>query len=182
MARKLKEEIIYLDKRHLKIAEQFANERCGEPNTLYKIRGGFKRTDIITGALGEMGVYKFAKYNCGLAVSKPDFTIHDVKSKSYAADLSTGCGKFYHVKAQNLASQQAYGASWLMQRKDRILNDPEPFHYIVPTLVDIENLSVTVYGAMPVDKIVEYGLIGLPYFDVSSTYSNQSENNFAYSS
>lgn len=28
---------------------------------------------------------------------------------------------------------------------------------------------------------VEYGLMGLPYFDVSSTYSNQSDNRFVYS-
>ena len=149
-------ETIYLTEADKKRARKFADDRVGDDVGLYEKRGGFKKIDIVCGAMAEIAVYKLLKSR-GVAVSKPDFTIH--ARKSYDADLSDGMHHF-HVKGQTLDSKARYGASWIMQRKDPIINNPERMHYLVPTTVDTSTGRVEIYGIMSILSLVQNACIG----------------------
>ena len=117
---KLKNEKVYLDSRHLTVANEFADKRCQNVG-LYQMRGGFKRSDIIVGALGEMAVYKYLKLK-GVKLDKPDFSIYENGCKTYVADMLTKGGAALHVKSQSLESAKLYGLSYLMQKKRSSVN------------------------------------------------------------
>lgn len=157
MERNSEIETIFTTKADQKKARAFAKERTKD-NALYQKRGGFKEEDIISGALAECAVYKLLKSN-GVDVAKPDFTIHSKGKKSYDADLSDGLHHF-HVKGQTLESKKRYGASWIMQRTDPIINKPERLHYLVPCTVDIETGRVEIYGIMSILSLVQNKCIG----------------------
>lgn len=118
---------------------------------LYQKRGGFKVEDLWVGALAEFAAYYYLRER-GRKVNKPDLTIHNVKEKSYGADLVDDTN-FYHIKGQSLESQKRYGSSWLLQRYDKIVKKPIPNHYIVPCSVDVENRSVKIFGTIPLATI-----------------------------
>ena len=140
-------ETIFLTKKDMKTARDFAKKRC-ENVSLYQKRGGFKEIDIISGAMAEIAVYKLLKSQ-GVRVGKPDFTIHSNGRKSYDADLFDGLHHF-HVKGQTIQSKERYGASWIMQRKDPIVNSPQKLHYLVPCVVDTSTGRVEVFGIMSI--------------------------------
>ena len=147
---------VRLTKANLAKARKFADERTKD-NALYQKRGGFKVEDIISGALAEIAVYKLLKEK-GIDVSKPDFEIYAKGKKSYDADLSDGTHHF-HVKGQTLESKQRYGASWIMQRKDPIIANPELQHYLVPCTVCITTGRVDIYGLMSIRTLVDNACI-----------------------
>lgn len=147
---------IYLTKTDQKKARQFADKRV-EDSDLYKKRGGFKKIDIVSGAMAEIAVYKLLKSR-GVAVDHPDFTIHEKGRKSYDADLTDGYHHF-HVKGQTLESKEKYGASWIMQRKDPIINNPEKLHYLVPCTVCTETGRVEIYGIYSIPSLVNQACI-----------------------
>ena len=149
-------ETMYLTKADLNKANKFADERTKD-NVLYEKRGGFKKVDIVSGALAEIAVYKLLKSR-DVAVKKPDFTIHSKGKKSYDADLTDGYYHF-HVKGQTLDSKRRYGASWIMQRKDPILNDPKKLNYLVPCTVDTVTGRVEIYGVMSISTLVDNACI-----------------------
>lgn len=152
----MKIETIFLNKTDIKRAKKFAKERTKD-NDLYKKRGGFKEIDIVSGAMAEIGVYKFLK-EAGVPVSKPDFTIYDKAKKSYDPDLTDGVHHF-HVKGQTLESKQRYGSSWIMQRKDPIINDIKRMHYLVPCTVCTETGRVEIYGIISLLSLIQHGCI-----------------------
>lgn len=138
-------------------AGEFAKLRAKDVD-LYKKRGGFKVEDIINGALGEIAVNKLLK-DVFPDITDPDFNIYDKSKKSYKADMQSGF-KHFHVKSQSIKSAETYGASWLMQRHDPTLQKPEHNHYIVPTVVDVQNKVVWVYGCIPMKTLVSENLVG----------------------
>jgi hypothetical protein len=117
---------ILLPKACRQIAEFFADEREGN-TSLYKRRGGFKREDIVAGAMGEIAAYLWLQQK-GYEVGNPDFTIH--KKKSYGADLSDG-EYFFHVKTQTTQSVEKYGESWILQKTDKLVSVPTAKHYLL---------------------------------------------------
>lgn len=149
--------MVKLTANDIKKAKEFAALRSKD-SKLYEKRGGFKLSDIITGALAEIACHKLIRKH-EPELSKPDFTIYDKSQKTYKADLYTETRSF-HIKGQTLQSAETYGASWLMQRRDPILNDPENGHYLVPCVVDEENKVVYVYGCVPMRTMTTEGLIG----------------------
>jgi hypothetical protein len=149
---------IYLNKTDQKKAKKFADERVQQNMALYEKRGGFKKEDIVSGAMAELAVYRVLKAH-GAPVSKPDFTIYETRQKSYDADLTDGKHHF-HVKGQTLESKRRYGASWIMQRKDPIINKPELLHYLVPCTVCVDTGRVEIYGIMSIRSLVNQGCIG----------------------
>lgn len=149
---------VKITNRDIKRAEAFADKRVAENQNLYKKRGGFKRSDIVTGALAEIAAYKLLTEN-SFEVCKPDFRIHCKKGKSYDADLH-GEGKHFHVKGQSLSSVERYGKSWLMQRRDPLITKPASKHYIVPCVVDKEIKIVYIYGIIPIRTLHDRGCFG----------------------
>lgn len=143
---------IFLNKTDQKRARKFAKDRYDQNNDLYDRRGGFKIEDVISGAMAELGVYRMLKEK-GVPVGYPDFKIYEANRKSYDADLTDGLHHF-HVKGQTLASKERYGASWIMQRKDPIINNPEKLHYIVPCTVDINTGRVEIYGIFSIKSLI----------------------------
>ena len=149
---------IFLSKAFQREAKQFATKRGEQNLALYEKRGGFKKEDLISGAMAELAVFRLLK-DAGIKVGKPDFTIHATRTKSYDADLTDGVHKF-HVKGQTLESKERYGASWIMQRTDPIINKPERMHYLVPCTVDIYTGRVEIYGILSIMSLVDQGCIG----------------------
>jgi hypothetical protein len=145
---------IFLNKRHRKIAENFADLRCKD-SSLYEKRGGFKREDIVIGAMAELAVYDLLRKK-GLSPTKPDFSIHT--KKSYDADLTDYVHNF-HVKGQSVSSRKKYGCSWLMQRTDPIINKVKKLHYLVPCNVDLETNHVEVHGILSIGQLIQKGCI-----------------------
>lgn len=148
---------IYLSKVDQAKAKKFATERVAQSMALYEKRGGFKKEDIVSGAMAELAVYKVLKAH-GCNVGKPDLTIHTKRQKSYDADLTDGKYHF-HVKGQTLESKRRYGASWIMQRKDPIINETKLMHYLVPCTVCVDTGRVEIYGVMSIRSLVEQGCI-----------------------
>ena len=139
----MKTEIIRLRSRDRNEVERFADLRCGEDQSLYKFRGGFKREDIVVGGMAELAVYRFLKAK-GVKVKRPNFKIIGKAKKSYEADLTDGT-KHFHVKGQSLNSAAKYGNSWLMQRNDPLVNNVELNHYLVPTEVNLRTNEIKIF-------------------------------------
>lgn len=137
-------------------AEAFTDART--QTDLYKKRGGFKREDILVGALGEIGAWKYFKKR-GFTISKPDFNIYEKKNKSFDSDLRSK-NRHFHVKAQSQESIRRYGHSWLMQRSDPVLQKVQYNHYMVPCAVDLEKNIVEIFGCISFKSIMEGGHIG----------------------
>jgi len=154
-----------ISKADRKRIEEFADARCGEDQSLYKKRGGFKRSDIVIGAIAEVAVYNFLKRK-KFKINKPDFTIHETKQKSFDADLQDERRKF-HVKGQSMISAIKYGNSWLMQKSDKLVKAPLKGHYLVPTMVNDENNEVDIFGFISMTAMHEHFCFGeckIPYF------------------
>jgi len=150
----MKAESIKLRKRDRTEVEKFADARMGENQSLYKKRGGFKREDIVVGALAELAAYRYLKSR-GFKVKRPDFSIHDAKKKSYDADLSDG-ERHFHVKGQSISSALKYGNSWLMQRKDKLTQEPQLYNYLVPTQVNLRTNEVLIFGIISFTALHHY--------------------------
>ena len=146
------------------VCNDFAEKRS-ESSGLYQKRGGFKEEDIISGAMGEIAVYKVLKKN-GHILRKPDFEIYNVRGKSYEADLKSG-SKHFHVKSQTTKSAEQYGKSWLCQRKDPLFSNSGYNHYLVTTVVDLDKNEVEILGFFPMFSVIKKNLIGeckVPFF------------------
>lgn len=137
------------------LAEFFADARCPD-NSLYKKRGGFKRQDIVAGALGEIASFLWLQER-GYDVSNPDFSIHN--KKSFGADLVSETHSF-HIKSQTIESAEKYGDSWILQRTDRLVSSPEKGHYLILCNVDIENLEVHVKACVSGIKLADNSVWG----------------------
>lgn len=159
---------IKLTKTDREKVEAFADERMGSSG-LYESRGGFKRADLIAGALGEIAAYKVLK-KAGHELRKPDFTIYEKGRKSYDADLQIKTGthvKNFHVKSQTKASEKLYGPSWLLQRYDPLFKGTGYNNYIVPSVVDLDTNTVELFGIFPVATVLNKDLVGeckVPHF------------------
>ena len=161
----IKQEVIRLTKYDRTRAEKFADLRCGEDQGLYQKRGGFKRDDVLCGALGEIAAYKMLRAN-GFKVNKPDFTIHTKGKKSYNADLQDETRSF-HVKSQTLSSEKKYGSSWLLQRTDPLLNKDQKSHYVIPSIVNLDNNEVKIFCVANIELIKKNHMVGecsVPWF------------------
>ena len=158
----MKSETIKLTKRDIEKATEFTTLRTKD-SALYQKRGGFKSVDILTGALGELAVYRLLKSR-SIKTNKPDLTIHN--NKSYDADLTDGTNS-YHVKSQNMESIKRYGHSWLLQRKDPLFKDVPFRQYLIPTGVNLETNEVEIFGCMDFKTIINKDLVGecaVPFF------------------
>lgn len=153
--------IIKLTKTDRQKVEDFANARLGSEE-LYASRGGFKRADLVAGALGEIAAYKVLK-KAGYELAKPDFTIYEKGQKSYDADLQIKTGmhvKHFHVKSQTKESEKRYGPSWLLQRYDPLFKGTGYNNYVVPSVVDLDTNVVELFGYFPLATILNKGLVG----------------------
>lgn len=155
----IKTETVKLTKKDLEQASAFVKKRCNikQDVNLYKDRGSFKAADILVGALSELGVYRFLKKQ-GIKCSKPDFTIHNTRKKSFEADLTSG-SRYLHIKGQSMRSSAKYGASWLFQRHDPLIKEPERFHYIVPTNVNLDDNTLHIFGFISFQQLHDWDCI-----------------------
>ena len=132
-------------------AELFADARMEDQGNFYKkVRGAFKREDVLIGAMGEIGAFYYLTAQ-GIDVSYPDFKIY--KKKSFKEDLTDGTYKF-HVKAQSKESARKYGVSYLFQKEDKLVTAPQDNSFIICTVVDLETNIVTIQGDFAATDIV----------------------------
>ena len=141
----------------------FADEQLETSKDLYAYRGEHRtkkiREDIIVGKLGEVAAYKYLKAR-GYDVNKPDFSIYEQFNKSFAADLVTNCGKGIHVKSQGFDSMMRYGASWLLQKRDKLVCKPTDSDFIL--MVSIKGLEANILGIVSADDLTTNGLYDEP--------------------
>ena len=134
---------------------KFADEQLETSKDLYMYRGEHRlekmRNDIIVGKMGEVAAYRYLKVR-GYNVSKPDFTIYERHNKSFDADITTKCGKSVHVKSQGFESMVRYGASWLLQKSDKITKNPSCEDYIL--MVNLNGLEANILGVVSVHDLV----------------------------
>lgn len=137
-------ETIQLSNEDIQKAKEFAHLRATACTSVYKFRGGFKYVDILCGALGELAVYNWLKPS-RKSLTPPDFTLHDIKDKSYSPDLADR-GRRYHIKSQTMKSKLRYGASWLLQKDDPVTFSPHDRDWLVLTNVSLKNNLVEIHG------------------------------------
>lgn len=156
----------FLSKADMKRAKKFADEREAADTSLYARRGGFKKVDIVSGAMAELAVYRVLK-EYDVEISFPDFKIYETRDKSYSSDLTDGLHHF-HVKGQTLESKQRYGPSWLMQKSDPLINNPQRLNYLVPCTVCTETGRVEIYGIFSILSLIQNNCVGeckVPWFN-----------------
>lgn len=116
----------------------FADAQISTSQDLYAYRGESKVDkmveDITVGKMGELASMMYLK-DLGYDCSKPDFEIYETKRKSFDADLTCEDYKI-HVKSQSMASVKRYGPSWLFQKRDSLVSDPEANEYMLFAAVD----------------------------------------------
>ena len=153
-------EKIKLTKKVIQQCEDFAEARIGGSEDEYKRRGEKRNTkiyeDILLGAAGEFAAYKYLS-SCGVRVNKPDLAIYDVKNKSFDADLVSNKYTF-HVKSQGEQSRKRYGCSWLLQRRDKVVSDPDEFEYFI--FCSVELPYVEILGVVKCKDISDNNLYG----------------------
>ncbi len=140
---------VELSKYYFDKCAEFADDQMESSKDIYTYRGEHRlskiREDIIVGKLGEVAAYKYLRAR-GYECNKPDFTIYERLNKSFAADLITNCGKNVHVKAQGFDSMMRYGASWLLQKSDKLTKSPDCNDFIL--MVSLNGLEANVLGVV----------------------------------
>jgi hypothetical protein len=189
----MKTEKIKITKSDLSKCEEFALGSAGTSLDHYARRGqnnGDKIiTDIITGKLGEIAVYRYLRKK-GIMATAPDFKIYDKRRKSFDADINYGKWNF-HCKSQNQDSARKYGVSWILQyggngngHVDKLFKNRGKYDILVPTLVHDD--YVEIFGLISVDKLFEYDMIKKPKvkwleFSKRAVYKNDLEKlNYYY--
>ena len=148
----------YFDK-----CRKFADAQLETSKDCYFYRGENRlskmREDIIIGKLGEVAAYKYLQKR-GYKPNKPDFSIYERRNKSFDADLTTEEGFQVHVKSQGYDSLMRYGASWLLQKSDKITTKPTDLDFIL--MVNIKQNVADIMGVVSVQDLVENGLFEEP--------------------
>ena len=154
---------ITLSKYYFDKCSKFADDQLETSKDCYRYRGEHNltkmRNDIIVGRLGEVAAYQYLKKR-GYNVNKPDFSIYERVNKSFAPDLVTQCGKSVHVKSQSFESLMRYGASWLLQKNDKITRDPSKDDFIL--MVSLNGLEANILGIVSVLDLVNNELFEEP--------------------
>lgn len=148
---------------------QFAQDRMSGSSRLYSYRGEKNMSkmeeDIIIGTLGEYAVYNYLKSK-GYKCSRPDLKIYEKKRKSFDADLKVSSMGFkpyvrhVHVKSQSLNSVKRYGQSWLFQKSDSLVANPEKSDIMIFTNVCPTTWEVNIVGIVHPRLVTELGLWG----------------------
>jgi len=163
---------VELKKKDLEIAKQFANDRVHLSIDHYKKRGQGSLDkithDITIGALGEIGIHRAFK-RLGIKTSKPDFNVYETKKKSYDADLNDDSGNRFHCKSQCVESANKYGKSYILQyggngmgHVDKLFRNVTNRDFLVPCLVDVENMEVIIFGCIKIETIMKKDLVKMP--------------------
>jgi hypothetical protein len=126
----------------------FADARVNGSKKLYNFRGKSSNEklieDVVVGAMGEYATYmylKAKKFQC----TKPDYSIYEVANKSYSRDMMCN-NKHLHIKSQSTASTKRYGHSWICQKSDKLVKDPDINDYLAFTEVCLLTNTVKILG------------------------------------
>lgn len=121
--------------------------------------------DIMVGKVAEFAVYQYYK-SMGLDCTQPDTTVYEAKKKSFDADLIVSENldlKHIHVKSQLLSSAKRYGASWMFQKTDKLIEKPKEVDYIALCLTPDSLDFVELQCILPASRITHlYALPKLP--------------------
>lgn len=148
----------------IQIAETFANDRASLSWDIYAKRGESnfekQKEDIIAGAIGELCFYNYYS-EIDSTLSKPDFSIHEVRKKSFSPDLSSERFRF-HIKTQTKKSADIHKISWIFQKNDPLYANPKDNDIIIMNLVDIDSSMFYFIGAANASNIKEHSGWGSP--------------------
>lgn len=150
--------IVKLSDALIKKCEEFAVERITGSKSLYTYRGETRKDkmieDVIIGTLGEWAVEAHIS-SMGYDCTEPDMKIYEKRRKSFSADLYVDDIEV-HVKSQGVISAKRYGHSWLLQKHDKIVSDPQDNQIFAFTKVDLKAKEVDILGYCWA-KDMEYG-------------------------
>jgi hypothetical protein len=128
--------VIQLPERCFQVSENFAYEVYESNADMYSRRGQNDKAEIIrqiiTGKLGEWGVYYYLNSFMGFHSNEPDMEIYGRIKKSFDADLIAGdpqepmAKTFIHVKSILCNRAKQYGLSWIMEKSDPLWKAKRP--------------------------------------------------------
>ena len=102
----------------------------------------------------------------GIKTSKPDFNVYETKKKSYDADITDNSGNRFHCKSQCVESANKYGKSYILQyggngmgHVDKLFRNVTNRDFLIPCLVDVENMEVIIFGCIKIETIMKKDLI-----------------------
>ena len=160
---------IYLTEELITKCEQFALDRIGLSEDLYRKRGEDRKSkmveDIKVGTMAEWAVFRYLSENmpeCA-EITAPDMEIYTAKNKSFGADLIYTAVDYkfnFHIKSQTYKSASQYGASWLFQKEDKLFRDADESEFLIFCLV--EGNRVDIKAIVRVADIVEAELLDEP--------------------
>ena len=137
----------------IKLCEHFA-ENCYKTNIKEYYRRNQKdlekiKKDIAFGKMAEFAIY-FIFLEKGIKdISIPDISIYNYKNKSFEGDLK--CKDYvFHIKTQTLESAIKFGESWMFQKKDPIVKNPQKNDYFIGTQINDNTFEVKVLLSKPV--------------------------------
>lgn len=140
--------IIKIPKRIYIKCKKFSENRLSSSKSTYSYRGESRECkmldDVRIGCIGEWAVSIYLT-DMGFECSEPDMNIYEKNKKSFDADLYVD-DIHIHVKSQGIESAKRYGNSWLFQRSDSLVSNPDDNEIIAFTNVDLENRTVEILG------------------------------------
>lgn len=161
---------ISLETSILESSKQFALDRVGLSEDLYRQRGEARKSkmveDIQVGTMAEWACYEYLRGTArnSTKITKPDTKIYTAKKKSFSPDivytLKSGETANFHIKSQTYKSAKAYGASWLFQKTDKLFADPAENDYAIFCLVEDDRVDIV--ACVQVKDLVQRDLLEEP--------------------
>jgi hypothetical protein len=137
----------------VKMCEHFA-ENCYKTNADEYQRRNQKnlnkiKKDIALGKMAEFAVY-FIFLEKGISdISIPDLNIYGYKNKSFERDLK--CKNYnFHIKTQSLESALKFGESWMFQKKDPVIENPQKNDYFIGTQINEDTFETKILLSKPI--------------------------------
>lgn len=101
------------------------------------------KKDIAIGKIAEFGVYFICLENGMSNISIPDVNVYNKNKKSFDADLTYNRIKF-HIKTQTTDTAKKFGISWLFQKNDPLVLNPQNNDIFIGTQYDEESFEVKI--------------------------------------
>lgn len=152
-------ERVAVTKRQREMCAEFARLVVDTNKVEYARRGQTNQKTIMNqiqrGKMAEFAVHSHLTNMGTPPNSMVDLNIYPAADKSFDGDLLLG-GYSLHIKTQSYKRKRKYGASWVFQRWDPLLNEPDQRDIVVPTQISIPTSFVEIVGYFAATDLIGY--------------------------
>lgn len=147
--------VIRLDPHIWTKCQAFATSVIGSNLDKYESRGQENfyliKEQISQGKLAEFALAYFFDV-LGIPCSPPDCRIYSTRNKSFDSDLVLDNATRLHVKSITKQSAERFGLSWIFQKEDPLVMEPEPMDWVALTTI-VSPTTVKYYGSIAAENI-----------------------------